>query len=285
MESYLKSANESNLLRSNTIVVYPEYIGTWLVSCNLPAIAYQLNNISVVMAMLAARNFPSFIRTYRRTKNLPKTLFLIRAKEMRKIYHDTFSLLAQRYGVTIVAGSIVLPKPSVRGGVLQISMGDLHNVSVTYGPDGEAHEILAVKSHLIEEEQPFTTPGISDCPPIYQTPAGKLAVLICADSWHAACYQQLRPLGALMLAVPSFLSRGGVWNKPWHSSPEITEKEAWLKHAMAGQLKDTGIRFGINVFLRGRVWGIDSDGQTIAVRDNDLIVVDNEIDNITNLWL
>jgi hypothetical protein len=227
-------------------------------------------------------------------------LFRINAVQMAEIYQDVFSKLARKHAVTIVAGSILLPEPKVSDGKLRIGDGLLYNVCAVYSPDGTAHENLVRKTSPIETELPFTARAVATELPVFDTPAGKLGVLICADSWYPAPYETLEVKGADFVVVPSYLSPSGVWEQPWRGydgalapddvdaqdSHTITEGEAWLKYALAGRLPRTGIKHGINVFLRGDLWDLGSDGHTILVKGRAVM----QAKHITgaamvNLWL
>ena len=52
-------------------------------------------------------------------------------------YQSLFGGLAETYGVTIVAGSIVLPEPRVEEGVLLVGDGPLYNVSLVFDRTGQ----------------------------------------------------------------------------------------------------------------------------------------------------
>jgi hypothetical protein len=121
-------------------------------------------------------------------------------------------------------------------------------------------------------EKPFTAPNPAADLPVFDTPAGKLGVLVCADSWYPEAYQQIQALGAELIAVPSAASHGEMWEQPWlgyngRTAPgdvdpsdvgRLTEREAWGKYALAGRIG--GARAGINVFLYGELWDLAFDG-------------------------
>ena len=57
----------------------------------------------------------------------------MKASRMADDYQRVFGGLARQFGVTLVAGSIVLPEPSLREGRLVAGDGPLYNVAVTFG--------------------------------------------------------------------------------------------------------------------------------------------------------
>ena len=102
--------------------------------------------------------------------------------------------------------------------------------------------------------------------------------MICADAWYPENYDFLKDKNISVLAVPSFVSGNDVWNKKWQGyngapTPEdivktdinnISEHDAWLKYAMVGRTIKTDIKTGVNVFLRGDLWNLGSDGNTLV---------------------
>ncbi|MBU0704873.1 MAG: carbon-nitrogen hydrolase, partial [Chloroflexi bacterium] len=286
-----------------TIVVLPEYIGTWLVVVGENQRVYRAASIARAMRALVLSNLFSFIKTLPSAEAddaVKYALFRMKAAQMAEVYHDAFSRLAQKHAVTVVAGSILLPSPGVSDGRLTIGDGPLYNVCVVYEPGGAAHESVVRKAFPIEAEQPFTARASVAELPVFDTPAGRLGVLICADSWYPSSYEILKAQRADFVAVPSYLSPSGVWGKPWRGydgapAPgdvdardvnRLTEGEAWLKYALAGRLAEAGIKHGINVFLRGDLWDLGSDGHTIIVEGPTVMEAKHVTGAaIVNFWL
>lgn len=71
------------------------------------------------------------------------------------------------------------------------------------------------KVYVTKEEKSFVAAGRVADLPVIPTPAGKLGVLVCADSWHPDCYEALSKKGCEILCVPVYLSQDGIWDKPW----------------------------------------------------------------------
>jgi hypothetical protein len=219
---------------------------------------------------------------------------------MAEIYHAVFSRLARDFQVTLVAGSIVLPSPRVEQGILKIGEGALYNCSLVYRPDGSPHEQVVRKVVLTSVEQPFLASAPLSELPVFETPAGRMAVLICADSWYPSVYEAIRSGRPELVIVSSYLPPDGIWSTPWGGydggpMPEdvdaedigrLTEGEAWLRYGLAGRLSSSGARWGMNVFLRGRIWDLGSDGRTIIVC-GDPVTLGQHVPGavITNLWL
>ena len=303
MDRYLDVASRRGWLGERTIVVLPEYIGTWLVAAGERPRVYHAGTIAAAMLALALSHPLRFIRALLSATaedTVKYSLFRMKAAHMREIYHSVFSSLARKYAVTIVAGSIVLPSPAVHNRVLTIGDGALCNVSIVYRPDGSAYDDVVRKAFPIQAERSFTAPGSAASLPVFDTPAGKLGVLICADAWYPAPYAALTAKGAQIVAVPSYLAPDGVWHQPWRGydgapAPDdvaardlgtLTEGQAWLKYALAGRMPGSGIRHGINVFLRGDLWDLGSDGHTIVVRKRTVLEAEHVAGAaLVNFWL
>jgi hypothetical protein len=102
------------------------------------------------------------------------------------------------------------------------------------------------------------------------------------------------------VAVPSFISAQGHWERPWggydsNPTPEdvdrgdigkLTEGEAWRKYALAGRMELSGARAGMNVFLRGRFWDLVADGGTaLAVTQDALSEAGQHGAAVVCLWI
>ncbi len=278
---YLETARAAGLLAPGSVVVLPEHLGTWLVALDAPGLVFRAPGAGPALAALALGEPAAPWRALARSQEedrLAAALFRSRSQIMAAAYQDVFGDLAARFGVTIVAGSIVLENPAVVDGRLRARPGPLYNASVVFHPDGRADPKLVRKVYPIPSEQPFTTAADVADLPTFDTPAGRLGVLICADSWYPETFAQLARQGVEIVAVPSFLQPQGVWDRPWGGyvtrwaadadradAGRLTEGEAWLRYGLAGRFPRTHAKAGINVFLKGNLWGLGGDGRTTAV--------------------
>lgn len=299
----LSAARRAGWLNQHTIVVLPEYLGSWLVVAGAPRAVYGAGRLDQAALLLIARHGPAFVhalRAARSANRLRESLFRMRAGAMARIYHAVFARLAVESGATIVAGSLVLPDPCVAAGELRAGRGALYNVSVVYRPDGTACEQLVRKVFLVTEERGFTAAGRLEDLPVFDTPAGRLGIAICADSWYPEVYATLRARGADLVAVPSYLEPAGVWHTRWRgyngaAAPagvaasdigRISECAAWHRYGMAGRAVPAGFRAGVNVFLRGGLWDLGGDGASLAFSTQTIVEApDRDGAAIVNLWL
>lgn len=303
LQGYLAVAHERGWLTERTIVVWPEALGTWMVCTGERQAVYLAPTMSSGMRTLALGHALRFARHLASAKEKDKataSLLRMKAEAMARLYQAAFSRLAQQHGVTIVAGSTWLPSPYVTSGRLEAGGGPLYNVSAVYGPDGRAYPSLVRKAFLGTAERPFITSAPVAELPAFDTPAGKLGVLICADSWYPAPYERLRALGAELIAVQSFAPGSGIWDRPWEgykgsAAPgdvdsadvgRLTEGQAWRKYALAGRISQAGAKCGINVFLRGSFWDLVADGGlSTATSGDEVVEVGRAGAALLNLWV
>jgi uncharacterized protein (DUF1778 family) len=282
LDACLAAARADGLLDARTVVVFPEFLGAWLVALDEPVADAPTMQAAMTRAIL--RRLPAFLwhLLLARTADRVRTAaFRMKAARMAEVYSRTFSRLAQAYGVTLVSGSIVLPAPRVADGVVHAGDGPLYNVAALFDPDGRARDALVMKAFPTAEEQTFLSAGTVEALPVFDTPAGRLGVLICADAWFPACYAHLQARGVELLAVPSFTQPEGKWAQPWtgySGYPEaadvdpadvgrLCQGEAWDRYAMVGRLASCGARAGLLVSLRGRLWEVGTDGALTGVLD------------------
>jgi predicted amidohydrolase len=287
MDRYLRAASQKGWLNPKTIVIFPEYIGTWLLVANEDNAVYTTKTTSEVISSLAWRHPLAFIeKLFEAARyandNIRYSAFTIKAQQTAQIYHEVFSRLAKQYQVTIAAGSILLPGPEIEAGQLKTADGPLYNVTVVYKPDGTPYDKIVRKAYITSFEASFTAAGNPEDLPVFNTPAGKVGVLICADAWYPLAYSVLRRQRADLILVPSFKTLAGRLDRLWdgynnHPAPldvdpndigTITEEQAMLKYSLAGRMKSAGAKYGMNVFLRGALWDMDTDGYTITVEQD-----------------
>ncbi len=302
-ERYLHEAQTHGLLGQKTVVVFPEYIGTWLVVGGEKRGVYTSPTVGGAMKLMAASNPVALVRSVTAAKGSDKlrdALFRMEGERMSDWYETIFGNLAREFKVIIIAGSIILPSPKIVDGRLEIGDGPLYNVSVVYGPDGKALG-LVTKAFPTKDEQKFISAGRVEDLPVFDTPAGKLGVLICADAWFPQSYEVMKRKGASIVVSPSYgVGNAEVLKRKWpgysgwdnpkdvdpHDPGELTEWDASLKYALPGRLPKSGIPNGMTVCLRGHLWDLGSHGTTLVVRRGKVSIAPT-VDGaaLVNLWL
>jgi predicted amidohydrolase len=302
---YLAEAKKKNwLIPNKTIVVFPEYIGTWLVALGEKENIYHTPKIEEGMQMMVMRNAGKFLKTYISSPDEVKdkikySVFAMKAPVIAKVYQEVFSTLAKEYQVTIVGGSILLPEPSVEYGVLKTGTGQLYNTSVVFEFDGQINSKLTKKAFPTADELGFICPVKPESIPVFQTSVGRMGVLICADAWFSDAYKVLKDKGVDFVITPSYSNGVGYWEKPWsgYSGAETPDEakadvgkislgSAWVKYAMGTRAKtEAGVNKGINVFLQGNLWDLGANGSTIVLSDSAHATPYVGKSALINLWL
>ena len=304
MANSFANAQQLGILNHKTIVVLPEYIGSWLVAANEKKSIYSDTAIADAMNTIVASNLFKFSYCFFTAPNVKDkakyAAFAMKAKAMAQIYQRVFSSLAKEYKVTIVAGSLVLPSPEVdTQGKLQTGKGQLYNTSVVFDANGNIIQPLVKKIFPVDDEAGFTGCGITAQSPVFNTPAGKLGVLVCADSWYPKAYAAFNE-DVKMIAVPSLGATDDVWNASWNgyngfSAPpdvdttdyhKLTEGQAWQKYSMGARASKAGIHYGMNVFFTGALWNKKAEGRVLVLNNDSLTVFSPDFSGrIINLWI
>jgi len=288
MEFYFEKAREAGFFKNNTIVLLPEYLGTWLVILDEKPSVAKASTLTWAMAQLILTNPFEFIKYYPLSNNeedrIASTLFRIKSIQMAKAYEKCFLTLSKKYQVFINAGSINLPDPEVIDNQIIVNKeAALYNSSFLFGPDGSIFPQVIKKVFPIESEKPFITASPSSTIPSFALPFAKVGILVCADSWYPEAYEAIK--GVDLVLVNSYCAVDGAMEVRWagyNGAPapadvdlsdigEISEQEAWKKYALPGRIGISGARNGANVFLRGHLWDLGTDGQPFFIRNGELI--------------
>jgi predicted amidohydrolase len=302
LAAYLQTARDLGFLNAKTVVVLPEHIGTWLMVGGEKDELYQATTLKEAMNWLAISNPLAFIQALvsaQGDNRLDDAYMRMKAERMAHDYQALFGGLAKEFGITLVAGSIVLPEPSVSEGELKIGRGALYNSSLVFGSDGRPIGQPQRQRHPVFEQRDVLGANHPTVPQVIDTPAGRLGVLIGSDSWYPLHYRQLNDQGAQLIAVPAFIIGRDTWDKPWSgykglSTPsevslkpgEVSEGQAWHRLTLTGQLPISQARGGVSVFLRGQFWDSGSAGQSFISHDGQHFP-DGEARGarLLNLWL
>jgi predicted amidohydrolase len=175
------------------VIVFPELIGAFLfASASSPFSKHNSLTIGTILFLL--QHFFQFVYVLAfQAKNLfrfglfgtiRRTLLIMTAPTSWEIYQEVFSNASKKFGVYIVAGTIFTPLIKSQ----KLSNEGLYNTAVTFGPNGEILNIV-YKTHLIPEEQSFLDSAPEQQNRVFDSPIGKVAVIVCADSWHPGVYK------------------------------------------------------------------------------------------------
>lgn len=265
LAEYLGQARSAGLLNPRTVVVLPEHIGTWLMVIGEKPEVYEAPEFEEAMQWLAASNPLDYLKAAANigSARSADSQLRLKAKSMAKNYQSLFGGLAKEFAVTLVAGSIILPEPRVADGRLRTGDGELFNVSVVFGTDGVPIGQPQRQLRSDPAYQPWASSVAGSGVKVFDTPAGRLGVLIGRDSWSPANLNELQHQGAELLAVPAFIPEPNRWAiAPPSETPDgaTSEAQAWRASVAA-----SGARAAICVFSRGSLWDIGSDGHSFVV--------------------
>ena len=291
LDGYLQVAKSMGWIKSHTVVVFPEHIGTWLIVEGEKAGIFSAKSIDKAMTLFVSSNYFYYLREWFTAPDGTKSrtqhsIFSIKSASMARSYQDVFSSLARKYNVTIVAGSILLSNPSVYDGKLQTGMGAVSNIGAVFHPTGRLDPTLYAEAHPGAIESAFVGSGGNQPPPIFDLPTGRTKVLLSNDAWFKKYYPSVADTGCIVLS-PDFFTPDSSWSKPWaeQASPDQQTKGSssvqsslWKnlqRLGMPALLGASGARRGMLVPLRGSLWDIGSDGGIMAVRDGRLQPVNN----------
>ncbi|AZD68183.1 Carbon-nitrogen hydrolase [Pseudomonas chlororaphis] len=302
LAAYLQQARDQGLLNEKTVVVLPEHIGTWLMVSGEKNELYQAASLKEAMNWLAVSNPLPFLRaliTAKGDNRLNDAHLRMKARSMAEQYQRLFGGLAKEFGITLVAGSIVLPEPVIEGSNLRIGSGALYNTTLVFGSDGLPIGQPQRQLYPTFDERGFIQASTDQAVQVVDTPAGRLGVLIGSDSWYPDNYRKLNAQGAQLVAVPAFVMGRGAWDRPWRgyknlSTPsevslkpeEVSEGEAWRRLTLTSRAPSSLASAGVSVFLRGQFWDQGSAGQSF-INSNGEHFADGDARGarLLNIWL
>lgn len=188
LAAYLQQARDYGLINHRTVVVLPEHIGTWLFASGEKDELYQAATVDEAMDWLSWSNPLQFITAMLSAEGRDRVddaHLRLKARSMARDYQALFGGLAKEFGITLVAGSIVLPEPSVENGQLKVGKGALYNISLTFGSDGQPLGQPQRQLYPDRFQKRYVHTASDASLNVLDTPAGRLAVLIGSDSWYA----------------------------------------------------------------------------------------------------
>jgi len=305
LDGYMGICKEKGWMNPKTTVIFPEYIGTWLVLEGEKNSAYDAPTADKALRGFVLSNFFSYIHSWfmapdEAADKVKHSVFSTKGQRMANLYQRTFSRLSKKYAVTIIAGSLLLPNPEVSGNDIITHKGSLENISAVFNPDGSMQPKLSRKAFPIADELPF----VKKCPtsdlPVYSLPLGKTSVLVCADSWFPESYTSVDQEGLELIAVPSYTQTDHSMASKWSGysgfdAPKdvdttdigkITLREAWLKYTMPQRIRSTRAGYGMTVSLRGKLWDLGTDGELIVYNKGEVFCPPpGEGASMVNLWI
>lgn len=307
----MTEAASMGLLGPKTVVVFPEYIGFFLYLADEWPWVYRSNKLEEagIKAVLDEKIWITLLGIKypdgKRMRGIQSELLRLKAQTALSHWSFAMSHLARTYGVTVVGGSIPLPAmPSIEDGEIVLDpkghpWRGMVGVSAVWLPGGKLAGPLTIKRHPTSQEHQelWMAPQPEGALPVHETPAGRLGVLICADSWYPDTWQALdRPD---FVAIPGFIPGWEAWTGPWGgydaapgdtvvdtTTDAISEREAWMRHTLPTQIQQTTAYAGVTTFLRGPLWDLGTSGQPLIHREGlNRVLDDLPAPGFANVWL
>jgi hypothetical protein len=306
LKGYMEVCKQKGWMNNKTVVIYPEYIGTWLVVEGEKNSLYSKASVNDALTGFVFSNFFSYMRSWFMSPDSAKdkvkhSVFATKGQRMAGIYTSVFKSLAKEYGVTIIGGSILLQEPRVLNNKsIDLSNGSLENITAVFNPDGSIQSALTKKAFPIADELPFVKKCLPSELPVYNLPIGKTSVMICADSWFPESYQAVNKDSITLVAVPSYTQADRSMSAKWagysgYRPPQdvdtsdignISLRDAWIKYTMPTRIRTIAAPYGMTVCLRGKLWDLGSDGEYIIYNRGKIVSPPpNDSASIVNLWI
>ena len=255
-----------------TLVVFPEGIGLYL-----SFVPFYWSRLAGATSLgQAARALAPVLpglawRAVRRRVWSPSIIAVEHAVAAEAIYRETFSEVAARHRIYVVAGSMFLPYVDHDPiGGSRVLDRRARATSYTFGPTGT----LLGRTHKVHfapglEARLGLTPGAAESLQPMQTAIGNIGVLICMDGFYNSLWERMDGLGTHVLAMPSY--EMSHWEQASWLDPQIRQGEQWLRDGMPTLIQGReNIRYGLNPMLVGDVLGLCAEGRsTICANTGD----------------
>lgn len=244
-----------------TLVAFPEDVGLLAALAALPPAVHAQPTMAAAMARaLRHRLLPALWNRLRRRVGWARALLLALQPRLARIYLDTFSALAARHRVYLVAGSApladaLLPLPAAR----DRDPTAVHNTACLFGPDGALLGIQR-KVALIDIEGPAgldLAPGPVEAIQVFPTSLGRVGIAVCLDAFapESPVRERLAQQGAEILVQPS--ANPGPW------TPE--QQQDWLRGAWAATVAEGRFAYAVNPMMTGTLFDLAFYGQSALI--------------------
>jgi len=250
------------------LAVFPENFATYLALMPLGRLGRHLPSADLAAALAIAARPAALARALRRVglRRAKIAALLALAPEVRDTWERCFSDLARETGMSLVAGSALVPADDGER---------VYNLSLTFAPDGRV-VASTCKVNLVPQMEDVLglTPGDASALAPVELPVGAVGTLICYDGfavphtrresgWRAVG-GSLAASGARIVAQPS--ANPWPWEGPWvHAEPgsPMLRREQWRAEGLEAQLRSMeGVRYAVTAHLVGRVLDQRFDGRS-----------------------
>lgn len=271
MIAYFDAAQEQGWLNSNTIVLLPEHIGTPLLTIGHKSRVYNALSIENAFVPVIARNLPSFLKNYYIFEaEAPLLAATVRTQTANaaRAYQLTFSSLAQQYGVTIAAGSILLMTPGLYPDGLSYGHGPIFNAGFVFGLDGKV-QIDAIRQVALSKElSKVAKASLAEFIPAFTLNGIRYAVALGDDAFNEDVSAHLKEQNIDLLLSPKFyLASETAINTPFGTALHFP--------------------WSVSNSMSGSGWGLSLNGSAAFASTDDYTVSQTSKGNaiIQNVWV
>jgi len=186
IDKYFSAIEEEGLLHENTIVVFPEHIGTPLALVDEKEITINSGTVDAALFFAFASNFwqIGFKLAKEPESSIPSIFLKSKSEKMGEVFNFVFSSMAKKYKAYVIPGTIMLGSPIVEDGKLKSDGEAFQNISVLYQPEGKALQNIIYETNLSATEKIIASPEENSQVPTFATPAGKTLVILGDDIWN-----------------------------------------------------------------------------------------------------
>jgi len=211
------------------------------------------------MKYAITRNFPTIaLKSILWRTSFVRTLFLMHSQTILERFVRIFNEFSRKYGVYVVAGSLLLPDLKFsEGKIVVVNKGRIYNTSLTFDQNGNIIGIQR-KVHLVDIEGPSgldISNGELSSIEVIKTDFANLGIAICYDSFHTDAVEILAKKGAEVLVQPS--ANPEEWTK---AQEEDWKRGCWLMVQRFEQIK-----YGINPMMVGKMLDLKFEGVSSIV--------------------
>ncbi|HLT58886.1 MAG: carbon-nitrogen hydrolase family protein [Limnochordales bacterium] len=238
------------------LVVFPEDFASGCMFVGEAEALRGAHTLRAAVEALVKRHLPAVVsRRLRHRVGWVRALALHLAPAVARLYTDTFSTAARKYGAYVLAGTVLLPDLDDTG---EPQGGDVYNTAFFYGPDGRLIGTQR-KAFLIDLEGPQgldLSSGAVEALTAWDTELGRVGVAICFDAFQGPVIDRLAALDLDLLLKPS--ANPGPWSE-W-------QQEDWLNGMWQAVCRRGVARYGVNPMLVGHLLDVSFEGQSSIVQ-------------------
>ncbi len=254
--------------RYPALVVFPEDVGILTALVGEAEALDEAETLQTVVERVVRRHLPEVMwQRARHQVSWPRAVFLARGETMARTYLETFSAVARKYGVYVVAGSIPLPEYDFPADgsmprAYRARSAAVYNTSFLFGPDGGIIGWQR-KVHLIDLEGPAgldLTAAPAEALRVFDTAVGRVGIAICLDAFKDDVLRRLEEQGAQILVQPS--ANPAEWTRE--------QQLDWLNGSWRAVAAERRFAYAVNPMMAGRVLNLGFFGQSaIVARDGE----------------